>query len=188
MFSCIISEKKKSNGGDKLSMIKPVLSKETESDHFTEIYETYFDMIYRICYVYFKGNKYDTEDAVSETFIRFLKNFSPTENKEHEKAGLIVTAQNVCKNMLKKPHRKHISINEMSPETFVGNVTLKSDMMEFLLKLPENQKTALYLYYYEGYSGEEIAGLMNVKRNTVFSYLDRGRKKLKKLLEKEGQS
>lgn len=164
---------------------EPVLSEKNENDYFSEIYEKYFDMVYRICFVYFKGNKYDTEDAVSETFIRFFNNSGQTENQEHEKARLIVTAQNVCKNMLKKFHRKHISIDDVNPETFAEDITWKNEVTEFILRLPKNQQTALYLYYYEGYSGEEIGRLMNVKTNTVFSYLDRGRKKLRKLIEKE---
>ena len=32
-------------------------------------------------------------------------------------------------------------------------------IMEEILKLPEKEKTAIYLHYYEGYSGAEIERL-----------------------------
>ena len=46
--------------------------------------------------------------------------------------------------------------------------------------LPEKQRTALHLYYYEGYSLREIARLLDVTVPTVKMRLKRGREALRK--------
>ncbi len=49
-------------------------------------------------------------------------------------------------------------------------------------KLKPGQKQAVTLYDIEGYSHEEIAGILNVSINTTKSQLSRGRKRIKELL------
>ena len=44
----------------------------------------------------------------------------------------------------------------------------------------------IFLYYYEEYNIREIASILGKSENTVSSLLQRGRKKLKTELEKEG--
>ena len=45
--------------------------------------------------------------------------------------------------------------------------------------LPEDQRTALHLYYYEGYQVEEIARLLNISVSSVKMRLKRGRDALR---------
>ena len=67
----------------------------------------------------------------------------------------------------------------------VNAATQIAPVVEEIMKLPEKEKTAIYLHYYEGYSGAEIARLLKCRESTVFSYLHRGRKRLKKRLEEQ---
>ena len=55
-------------------------------------------------------------------------------------------------------------------------------VLEAVFRLPENYRTAIHLYYYEGYKTEEIARILGKKDGTVRSYLHRGREILKKEL------
>ena len=52
--------------------------------------------------------------------------------------------------------------------------------------LPPKYRTVIYLYYYEGYSANEIAQLLGEKPATVATQLSRGREKLRTHLEQEG--
>lgn len=54
--------------------------------------------------------------------------------------------------------------------------------MKYILSLPPKYKDVIYLFYYEGYSAVEIAEIMHKKENTVYTWLDRARKALKKQL------
>ena len=55
--------------------------------------------------------------------------------------------------------------------------------LDELFALPPEDRAAIHLYYYEGYSTEEIAQMTGQRPGTVRSRLSRARQKLKKLLE-----
>ena len=57
------------------------------------------------------------------------------------------------------------------------------ETLQKVLGLPEKIKAAVYLYYYEGYSTEEIAKILVRNPSTVRSDLRRGREKLKTILQ-----
>ncbi len=75
------------------------------------IYDRHVDTVYRVCYSYMK-NRPETEDMVQETFLRLISSGKAFENERHEKAWLIVTASNVCKDNLKKWWRKSESMED----------------------------------------------------------------------------
>ena len=52
-----------------------------------------------------------------------------------------------------------------------------------VLSLPADYRTAVWLYYYEGFSTKEIAAMTKQKESTVRSRLKRGREKLKGALK-----
>lgn len=53
-------------------------------------------------------------------------------------------------------------------------------LLDQAANLPEKQRTALHLYYYEGYTVREIARLLGVTVPTVKMRLKRGREALRK--------
>ena len=75
------------------------------------IYERHVDSVYRLCFSFMK-NSADAEDMVQETFLRLLSSGKSFESEEHEKAWLIVTASNLCKDTLKKWWRKNENIDD----------------------------------------------------------------------------
>ena len=142
-----------------------------------EIYNRQVDTVYRICYSFMK-NTHDTEDMVQETFLRLLSSGVIFQSAEHEKAWLIVTASNLCKDTLKKWWRKTEDIADPSlglqqPPFEINGV------LEAILELPKDQKTVVYMYYYEGYSTADIARYLGCPHATVRSRLSRARKTLK---------
>ena len=143
---------------------------------FTELYVQHVDAVYRICYSFLK-NRTDAEDAVQETFLRLMQSQKPLENDAHLRGWLVVTASNVCKNMLHNWEEVLKSDNQTPEETAV---------LKALMQLPEKYKTVLYLYYYEEYSCKEIAEMMQKKESTVRSLLKRGREALQKKIGGDG--
>ena len=57
------------------------------------------------------------------------------------------------------------------------------ELWELILTLPEQERMALYLHYYQGYSTGEAARIMGKNPATVRSWLCRARRRLKNLLE-----
>lgn len=146
----------------------------------TEIYNRHVDTVYRVCYSFMK-NKTDAEDLVQETFLRLLSCGKAFEDHRHEKAWLIVTASNLCKDTLKKWWRRTESIDDYA-ESLAAPAGRDLTLTEVILQLPTKYKDVVYLYYYEDYSTEEIAELLGCPKATVRSHLMRARRKLSALL------
>ena len=152
---------------------------QTGTKNFIETYNRHVDMVYRVCYSFMK-NQTDAEDMVQETFLRLLSNTKKFADERHEKAWLIVTASNLCKDTLKNWWRTNENIDDYPdiPQKSSGSSTV----MEAILSLSDDYKTAVYMYYYEGYSTAEIAGFLGCPDATVRSRLSRARKQLQAML------
>ena len=145
-----------------------------------EVYARHMKTVYRVCFAYMK-NKADTEDAVQETFYRLIDKAPRFENEEHEKAWLIRTASNVCKNELRHPRRKHEDIDEHT-ELQSEDVPEMNDVLRAVMGLPEKYRTVIYLYYYEGYNSVQIADILRKPKSTVRNHLHEARELLKERL------
>ena len=146
-------------------------------EELSQLYDRHVNTVYRVCFMYMK-NRYDTEDMVQNTFIRLLKDQTIFENTEHEKAWLIRTATNLCKDFFKQWWRRKVSLKnesiEMSKAPFIIDETL-----EKVMALPSKYKIAIYMYYYEGYTTVDIARILNKKESTIRSHLYTARQRLK---------
>lgn len=151
----------------------------TEQTGLEALYARRFDLVYRICFLFLK-NSSDAEDATSVVFLRVLESAVQFASEEHEKAWLIRTARNICKNELRRKARQHLSLDAV-PETPATGSEM-DETLPVLLSLPEHYRTALYLYYYEGYSSMETARLMRKNESTIRTYLARGRTLMKQRL------
>ncbi len=147
---------------------------------FQKVYDAYMQDVYRLCFSYMK-NKMDTEDAVQETFCRFYQAMERVKEEEHVKGWLLVTAGNVCKNILKHWWRKNRSWQE-NEETKGCYDEYEIEMLQLVLNLPVKYKTVVYLYYYEGYNSVQIAKLLKKPESTIRTYLQKAKKLLKQEL------
>lgn len=149
-----------------------------------EIYNRNVDTVYRISLMYLK-NIPDAEDAVQDIFLKLIHRNNKFESLEHEKAWLIVTSQNHCKNILKNWWRKkRTDINSILEPSYTEDLSNDS-IWQQVLSLPNKYKMVIYLYYYEGYSTDEISELLKIKSSTIRTRLSRARKELKIILEEE---
>lgn len=145
-----------------------------------EIYKRHSKTVYRVCFAYMK-NPADTEDAVQDTFFQLIKSGPAFDSEEHEKAWLIRTASNICKNALRHWWRKREDIEDF--RDLPGMETIQTDdVFQTVMDLPAKYKTVIYLYYYEGYTGVEIAGILKKPQSTVRNYLHEARAILRERL------
>ncbi len=148
-------------------------------EEIEEIYDRHVDTVYRVCFSFMK-NAADTEDMVQETFLKLLSCRKKFESERHEKAWLIVTASNTCRDELRRWKRRTEKLQAVFQELEKPEVTVDNHMLEQILELPVKYKTVIYLYYYEGYDTPEIAKMLRCPNATVRSQLSRARKLLKK--------
>jgi len=151
------------------------------AEEITKIYEQHKSMIYRICYAYMK-NTSDAEDAVQETFFKLISAKPFFENEVHEKAWLIRTATNLCKNTLGNWWRKRENLDNY--ENLSGDSNIEIDeTLSVVLDLPDKYKTVVYLYYYEGNTSVEIAEILGKPKSTIRNHLHEARNILKEKLQ-----
>ncbi|MCL1857827.1 MAG: RNA polymerase sigma factor [Oscillospiraceae bacterium] len=165
----------------------PARSKEktiiNTTQNIEEIYKKYANMIYWVSFAYMKNNA-NTEDIVADVFVKLIKSKMQFQSEEHEKAWLLRTAINLCKDSLKHWRRKLVDIDEY--ENLQGeNPFETNEILKSVMELPGRYKDAVYLYYYEGYSTEEIARILKKPQSTVRVHLHEARKILKGVLENE---
>jgi len=136
-------------------------------------------------------NTADTEDIVSDTFYRLIKSNKVFESSEHEKAWIIRTASNLCKNALRHWWRKREDIEDFentaaSMGAGHGHDQTQDEVFSAVMELPGKYKTVVYLYYYEGYNSVEISEMLEKPESTIRSHLSEARKILKGTLDWAG--
>lgn len=148
--------------------------------------ETYADMILRISFQYLKQTM-DAEDICQTVFLKYLTTTPRFESLEHEKAWMIRTTINACKDHLRSAFfRRTVPFEEAA--NLAAPAVPENSILPALQSLPEMYRICLYLYYYEDYTGKEIAGILGKSESAVSQYLSRGRQKLKILLSEEERS
>ena len=155
----------------------------TLPQEIAEIYGRHVSMLHRVCYSYMK-NAADTEDIVSDVFIKLIRHGAGFQSDEHEKAWLLRIAINLCKDNLKHWRRNVVNIDDYdlteNTDPFYEDETFKT-----IMELPERYKAVVYLHYYEGYSSAEISEILKRPKPTVLYHLHIARKLLKEGLNHE---
>lgn len=139
-----------------------------------DVIDTYGDMVTRI-YIMNLRNSDDAKDCFQEVFIKLYKH-GIIEDPDYLKHWLIRVRINTCKDYRRVFYKKIIDIEDVLIQDEKKDYTL----LPVILDMPTRYKNVLYLYYYEGYKIDEIAGILKMNINTVKSRLKRGREILKK--------
>ena len=165
------------DGGDVV-----VLRWEWDDSEISRVYNKYVDTVYRICYMLLKC-EYESQDVVQNVFIKLINSDKKFESDEHIKAWLILCAKNECKNLIKHWWRsKKVPIDTVA-EASICDEYKSDEVVNAILSLPDKFKLPIYLYYYEGYSTDEIAGIMKINPSTIRGRLKAAREKLKLIIK-----
>ena len=140
----------------------------------------YADLILRLSYTYLKST-HDAED-ICQTVLLKLMGPARFEGPEHERAWVIRTTANACKDVLRSGHRRRTVGLEAAPDAAAPEEP-ESEVVDAVMALPCKYREAIYLHYYEGYSIREIAKLTGRSESAVSAHLSRGRAKLRTMLE-----
>ena len=155
------------------------------SNRLEELVEQYENTLFRAALAIL-GDVQEAEDAVQDTFLRYLEKRPELRDRDHEKAWLLKVTANRCKSLL-RTRKRHPAV-ELLDIYPVPEEEGSRELMESILTLPANQRSAVHLHYYEGYTSEEIGAILGQRPGTVRSHLSRAREALRQyLLEDEGE-
>jgi RNA polymerase sigma-70 factor (ECF subfamily) len=136
----------------------------------------------------------DTDDLLQETWIRALTNLDRFDANKRFSTWLFQIALNLCRDRARRDQvRSRLRRDAHQAQPGKEDVTMeeKVDVMKALRAieaLPSQQKEALLLRYYQGFSEGEASEILGCPRGTVKSRLHQAVKTLRvKLRTTEGE-
>lgn len=145
--------------------------------------ERYRDMVFRVAFTYLRDPA-DADDVTQDVFVKLLRSTGSFNGEEHLRRWLVRVTVNECKSLFRKPWRRVEDI-----EAYANSLAMPTqghaDLFVAVMKLPERYRVPLALFYYLGYSTDEVAQLLKLPAATVRTRLARGRARLKSLIEEE---
>ena len=154
---------------------------------FAELVSRYHKPVYRMVWRLMNGNA-ETEDVAQEAFVKLWQNPAQIREAKALKGWLMRVASNLAIDRLRrKPHADIDAVAEVADPRQVTGAELEERAVtarvnQAIASLPERQKLAVTLVYFEGMSNISAASVMNVSVDALESILSRSRRSLKENL------
>ena len=139
----------------------------------------YGDTVYRLALCRTQSIP-DAEDVYQDVFLALLRQQAEGWEAGRMKAWLIRTTLNRCTDLHRFRLRRPVLPLDEALTCPVDEAA--AELWEAVGILPEKLRTAVHLYYAEGYQAEEIAAMLGVPAATIRTRLRRAREKLKSVL------
>lgn len=156
-----------------------------EETEFTMIFKSQMNNVYGFA-CRMLNNRQMAEDITQESFLRLYKLLLDGHKIDKPHAWLIVTARNLCLNLIRDTHNE-VQLESLNPYSIQNENTdpdVKRLLNNAIAQLDLRQREALILKEYEGFSYCEIANIMGTTIPGVRSILYRARLELKNLIER----
>lgn len=179
------------------------LSKKMTEEELSKVFENYKNPIYN--YIFFQlRNHHESEDILSKTFVKFFKYAGKYQvRKETIRAFLYKIASNLVKDFYRRMkiirfisldsyinHDKTQTFSDMvedkkspDPVKEIDNKNLTEKIKQIIFDLPEKQKEAVFLRFFEEISFSEIADIQKVSIATALSRVRYGIEKIRQILK-----
>ncbi len=141
------------------------------------------------------------EDLTQDVYVAVLKNLDRLSKPAAFPRWVNRIAANTARNYLKKQKPVLFTTDEQEeeaignlpavgedflPEEYAVKQELREELMAAIRSLPEKQRVAIFLHYFEGMTVAELSKALEVGENTVKSRLNAGRTGIGKKLSKAG--
>jgi len=147
----------------------------------SELFQKYGDSVFRLAWSY-TGSRQDAEDVTQTVFLKLIEK-TPALEPGKERAWLFQVAVNQCRSLWRQLTRHRV---EPLEEALSVAAEEERPLLRQVMELGREDRTALYLFYYEGYDTREIGEMLRISQSGVTTQLCRARKRLKEHLEQEG--
>lgn len=141
------------------------------------VLDRYGDMLYRICLIELHSEA-DAEDALQETYLKYLRKAPEFKDEEHRKAWLIRVAVNQCRDMIRRQRIRAAENIDLICDRLVYDGSISTDdggVLRALMLLPEKYKSVMLLRFVEGYDYKTIAGIIGRTESAAKMRVKKGR-------------
>jgi RNA polymerase sigma-70 factor (ECF subfamily) len=137
------------------------------------------------------GNAQDAADVAQDVFVRVYQNLDSYRHETKFSTWLFALARNAAIDRIRWRSRHRTESIESAPEIMASSGTaeevnareISDQIAAAIVRLPEDQKTAIVLSEYHGMSYAEIAGVMRCSEKSVESRLYRAKQTLRVALQ-----
>lgn len=140
------------------------------------------DCLYRVAKSFLYSDA-DCCDAIHETIVCAFEKLHTLKNDQFAKTWLVRILINECCTVLRK--QKKLIPLETLPETIPYESPEYTDLYLAISKLPRDLRTAIVLYYVEGFSVKEVASIEQTTESAIKNRLMTARRKLRSILQEE---
>jgi RNA polymerase sigma-70 factor (sigma-E family) len=154
---------------------------EDAGGRLAELYRRHAPEAVRLAYL-LTGDRALAEDLMQEAFVRVFGRFRDLRNPDAFGAYLRTTIVNLSRSHFRraKVERAYVAREASAPGPGdPPDVGAREEMWQALLGLPERQRTAIVLRYYEDLSEAQTADAMRCPAGTVKSLVSRGIERLR---------
>lgn len=164
---------------------------EGDARAFAELYRRRHLEIYRFILNFLHGDEDMASDIFQETFIKVHDHAHTLRESGTVRSWMYTIARNTCLNALKRQGRQvrlddqHENLEDpdaLLPDAAVERDTLHTALDEAIARLPDNQREAVLLREFEGFSYAEIARATDTNVGVVRQRLWRAKQSLRTML------
>lgn len=131
------------------------------------------------------GRSEEAQDMMQDVAERVLRKQDSLQEIENIDAFLTRSVRNACIDRLRRRKDTTPKIPEVPDEKSPEGWSDRQLVHKALARLPEKQRMAVHLKDIEGYSGKEIARILETDEANARTILSRGRRALRDIIEKE---
>jgi RNA polymerase sigma-70 factor (ECF subfamily) len=154
-----------------------------EENEFIQIFRSHKHNIYGfVCRTL--NNHHAAEDITEESFLRLYERLINGYKIEKPYAWLLVTARNLCLNLIRDTRNEvpMETLDSLPTQVKHTNPDIKRQLNEAIARLDIRQREAFILKEIEGFSYSEIADILGTTMAGVRSLLYRARVELKNMI------
>jgi RNA polymerase sigma factor (sigma-70 family) len=147
------------------------------------LYKAFYGFAMGICLRY-AANRYEASEIMNQGFYKVFKNLTRYDITKPFKAWLgrimVNTSIDYYRSNLKIAYTEELDKAEHINDTELADRNLNyTELLDMVTKLPRAYRTIFNLFAIEGYTHEEIGGMLNISVGTSKSNLHKAREKLK---------
>lgn len=171
-----------------LALYMTLLEDERDIPSFRRLYRTHHDRMMRMALRFFPKDQKAAEDAVHESFLKIIENFSKISEISWEELGsyVVTIVKNVSLNMLKKQKRLVLTDDWAAFEGAEEPSDGFGRLVALIRAMPETYRAVLEMRFVLEMEYREIAKVLGISESAVANRVSRGRKLLMEKLKTEG--
>lgn len=165
-----------------------------EKQALAKLFCKYYEYLYNYGYKIVPGEEF-IKDCIQDLFLTIWKSRKTINSADSVKSYLFISMRRTIFRKLRKQKARKIRNKKYLDVSFEDLFNMEDLMIHLetqnehkkklivaIDSLGKKQKEAIYLKFYEGFSSNEIAAIMGIKRQSVYNHISEGVQKLKEFI------